>query len=66
MCGRFTYIFTIEEANKLIPKLSDIIQELHIKRQAIMGLEVEIDALELVADKDKDGASPLVGSKIDD
>ena len=45
-------MFTLEEANRLLPRLEVWLKELQSARQAILSLEVEIDALELVVDKD--------------
>lgn len=59
-------VFTVEEANALIPKLVPVIRQLQEKRQQILALEVEIDAVELVADKDEDGVSPVLSRKVDE
>lgn len=42
-------VFTVEEANRLIPKLTERIAEIRRIQQEILAKEVEIDALELVA-----------------
>ena len=41
-------VFTVEEANRMIPKLTEMISELQAKQQEILAKEVEIDALELL------------------
>lgn len=58
-------VFTVEEASRLIPKLTEMIQELQKKRELIMAQEVEIDALELVTGTKEDGVSPVVNHKVD-
>ena len=47
-------VFSIEEANRMIPVLSLLISELHRKRDSIVGVEVGVDALELVCDETKE------------
>jgi len=52
-------VFTVAEANRLIPRLSELIEEIKKTRDVILALEVEIDALELIAGKDtKQPSSP--------
>lgn len=41
-------VFTVEETNQLLPKLSEMITELQDKQQEILAKEAEIDALELL------------------
>ena len=41
-------MFTVEEANRLIPQLIQWLGEIREDRDRILALEVEIDALELV------------------
>jgi len=57
-------LFTVQEANQCLPELEKWIRELQEKREWILKQEVEIDALELVADKDEDGISPALDKKI--
>jgi len=57
-------VFTVEEANQLLPKLSELIRELQELRQSIFAKEVEIDALELVMDKGEQGTSPVLDSEV--
>ena len=59
-------LFTLEEANKLIPRLAGLIQQLRQERDKILALEVEIDALELVTPKDESGAAPVLDSKVEE
>ena len=59
-------VFTIEEANQLLPKLNPLLRQLQEKRKRILSLEVEIDTLELVAEKDEDGFSPSLNKKVDE
>ena len=49
-------VFTLEEAEKLLPQLTSLIQRLHLVRDEISKLEVEIDALELLGAGDKPSA----------
>ena len=46
-------LFTIEEANQLLPVLTELIRDLQEKRDQIAKIEVEIDTLELVANCDQ-------------
>ena len=59
-------LFTVEEANHLIPQLEPLILELREKRELILAQEVEIDALELVAEKTAESASPAIHRKVED
>lgn len=61
-------LFTVEEANRLLPELEKLIRELRLKRDAISSLEVEIDLLEMVAHKDDSGAvsSPDFDKKLEE
>lgn len=59
-------IFTVEEANALLPKITSVIRDLQTKREKILTLEVEIDTLELVTEKDDSGASPAMSKKVDE
>lgn len=59
-------VFTVQEANQMIPHLTDVIVGLQEKRKHILALEVEIDAIELVADKDDSGSSPALSRKVDE
>lgn len=45
-------LFTIEEANQLLPVLTELIRDLQEKRDLIAKIEAEIDVLELVANCD--------------
>ena len=59
-------IFTREEANALLPKLTVIIHSLQTVREKILSLEVEIDTLELIAEKNDAGASSTLNKKVDE
>ncbi len=59
-------VFTVQEANQLLPRLLEIIRGLQKLREKILSLEVEIDAVELVADKDDSGSSPALSKKVDE
>ena len=59
-------VFTVPEANQPVPKLTEMIQDLQKRRELIASLEVEIDALELVAESRRDIVSPAVQKKIDE
>ncbi len=56
-------VFTVEEINRLIPKLTEFIKELQTQQQAILAKEVEIDALEILYPETESGepASQVVG-----
>jgi hypothetical protein len=58
-------VFTVEEANRFLPRLTELIHELQHKRNTVLSLEVEIDALELVADS-KEQSSKLVDKKVEE
>jgi hypothetical protein len=47
-------LFTIDEANQLLPALTELIRDLQEKRDQIARAEAEIDALELVADCERE------------
>ena len=59
-------IFTREEANALLPKLTAIIRSLQTVREKILSLEVEIDTLELIAEKNDAGALSTLNKKVDE
>ena len=58
-------VFTLEEANKLLPQLTQQIKTLQELRQVILSLEIEIDAIELVTEKDDSGASLALNAKVE-
>ena len=58
-------MFTLEEANRLLPQLTEWFNELRTSRETILSLEVEIDSLELVTEKDDSGASPALSRKVE-
>lgn len=51
-------VFTVKEANQTLPQITPLLQQLRNKRDQILALEVEIDALELIAGKNEEGAPP--------
>src|SRR5258708_4453520 len=55
-------MFTLDEAARLLPILSQWLGELQKSRDIILALEVEIDALELVAEKD----APVLNAKVEE
>ena len=59
-------MFTVEEANRLISRLTHWIQELQKGRETILALEVEIDSLELVTEKEDGGVSPSMDRKVEE
>ena len=60
-------VFTVEEANKLLPGLTPKLGELREKRDSILNLEVEIDTLELVSEKsDSNDPSPALNKKMEE
>ena len=58
-------MFSVPEANQLLPKLAGWIGELQKLRGTILAMEVEIDMLELVTGKDDSGVSPAIDTKVD-
>ena len=58
-------VFTFEEANELLPRLMELLGELKSQRSGIQALEVEIDSLELIVQKDEHGISPVLSAKVD-
>lgn len=58
-------VFTVQEANKLLPQISVILQKIRSAREKILSLEVEIDALELIAEK-KDKSSGELHKKVEE
>lgn len=60
-------IFTVDEANQLIPQLTQLIGSLHEYRDALLRDEVEIDALELISGgKKKEGVSHELENKLEE
>ena len=53
-------LFTVEEANQLLPMLTSLLQELSVRKRQIEDKQVEIDALELIADEN----TPKVRSEL--
>lgn len=59
-------VFTIKEASQLLPKIVPLIKELQTKRDTILKLEVEIDSMELVTPREKEGGSPAFNAKVEE
>jgi hypothetical protein len=60
-------VFTLKEANDTLPRLTPMLQELRVTREVILKLEVEIDTLEILADKNSnEGISPSVSRKVEE
>lgn len=58
-------VFTIQEANALIPDLARMIVNLRESRERIEKKEAEIDALELVTESDSPSGRALVNSEVE-
>ena len=58
-------VFKVEEANATLPKIVGLIEKLQKLRSELLSLEVEIDAVELVSEKDDSGASAPVSQRIE-
>ena len=58
-------VMTVEQANKLLPKMAALIRELHQIRDFLSKQEVEIDVLELVAGEKSEGRAPELDKKLD-
>ena len=50
-------VFTVEEANGLIPVLTELLEELQKRHAEAAELEVQIDAAELISGSDRDSAA---------
>ena len=59
-------VVTVEEANRLLPFLTERIHGLQKKREEILSHEVEIDALELVTENKGEEGSPAVHKKVEE
>ena len=57
-------IFSLDEANRLIPRLNALLTQLQKKRDEISLHEVEVDAVELVTKTDDSGNSPVLERKL--
>lgn len=57
-------LFTPDEANALIPFLEEKILQLRAFRNLLASMEIEIDALELITEKDADGKSSRLEQKV--
>lgn len=52
-------VFTLEEANQLLPVMTKLILELQAKRDLAVNTEVQIDSLELISNSDDASAKEL-------
>ncbi len=59
-------VYTVEEANRLIGRLTPLLEELRVKRDLIVTKEVEIDAQELIAGRADGGVSPALDKKVEE
>jgi hypothetical protein len=59
-------MFTIAEANQLLPQLTLSIQNLQKKRNELMSLEVEIDALEIISEVNESGSTKELAAKVEE
>ena len=58
-------VFTAEEANRLLPKLTDMITALQAHHRKILAKEVEIDALELLYPSQDETPSSEIAKEIE-
>ncbi len=59
-------VFTVEEANRLLPKVTELVHEIQQKHREILAKEVEIDTLELLAPPTTEGKpSPEVAKEVE-
>ena len=59
-------VFKVEEASRLIPKLSELITAAQAKQREILAKEVEIDTLELLHPGEEEGKlSPEVAREVE-
>src|SRR4051812_23216338 len=61
-------VFTLKEANEILPRLIPMLQELRATREVILKLEVEIDTLEILSEEQtqQEGVSPAVSHKVEE
>ena len=59
-------VFTAEEANQLLPQLTERLTELRTKQREILAKEVEIDALELLYPPQGETPAVEVAKEIED
>lgn len=58
-------VFTVEEADRLIPTLSGLIERLRDERDGIDRKEVEIDALELTCGEESEGGANSLNRELE-
>ena len=59
-------MFTVEQANQLLPWLTQNLLELQQKRNEIISLEVEIDAMELISGGENEPLSDSLSEKVEE
>lgn len=60
-------VFTLKEANEVLPRLTPMLQELRSTRELILKLEVEIDTLEIIAGSpSSESVPPAVSQKVEE
>ncbi len=58
-------VFTVEEANAMLPKIIPILNDLKERRELILQREIEIDALEIVSDRQDNSKTPEIRNKLE-
>ena len=58
-------VFTVDEANKLLPRLAPLLNQLKSVRYGLLKQEVEIDALELIHPVQGDQVPPLLKKAVE-
>ena len=58
-------VYMAEEANRLLPRLTELITELQARQQEILSKEAEIDALEILYPTQNERPSPEVAKEIE-
>lgn len=59
-------VFTLKEANDMLPRIGSMVQSLQEMREAILKKEIEIDAMELVSDDPDQVNSPSFQKKVEE
>ena len=57
-------IFSLDEANAMLPKLTRSLEDLRQMHSRALSLQVEIDALELISTPDENGENPILHERI--
>ena len=58
-------VYMAEEANRLLPRLTELVTELQARQQEILSKEAEIDALEILYPTQNERPSPEVAKEIE-